>query len=104
MRALEAVRCLYIDDLFKPIRGDRGDIPASAADLRLAFQLINYRYVHRLPTVISSEKYLTEIMDLDEAIGSRIYERARGYILTVNRDAARNRRRAKDGAARGAET
>lgn len=96
MRKIETAECLYIDDLFKPIKGEHGDIPTSAADIRLAFQLFNYRYVNRLPTIISSEKYLTEIMDLDEATGSRIYERAKGYTLTVNRDKARNQRKVND--------
>ncbi len=95
MHKLEAAECLFIDDLFKPIRGENGDLPTSAADLRLAFQLISYRYANRLPTIISSEKYLTEIMDLDEATGSRIYERAKGYTLTVERDRSRDQRRVK---------
>lgn len=92
MHKLEAVDTLYIDDLLKPITGDGGLMPPSAADLRILFQLINYRYVNKLPTIISSERYVSELIDLDEATGTRIYERAKGYTVSVKRDKARNQR------------
>lgn len=71
-------RCavLYIDDFLK---GGTGD-----ADKRLAFELLNSRYNSRRPTLISSELSIDTILDWDEAIGSRIYERAKGYVIHTN--------------------
>lgn len=86
---LETCEVLYIDDLFKPIN----DKPPTDADLRVAFELLNYRYVNGKPTIISSERYLGEIFDLDEATGGRIYEKSRGYTVIIDRDPQRNYRR-----------
>lgn len=88
---LENAEILYIDDLFKPI----ADRPPTDADLRLAFELINYRYAHRKITIISSERFLGEIFELDEATGGRIYERSKGYMISVERDKGRNYRRSE---------
>ena len=91
---LQEIDVLYIDDLFKPV-GDSGGTKSqpSAADMRLAFELLNFRYVNRLPTILSSEWYANEILDMDEAIGSRIIERCGGgYSLSINRDRNRNHR------------
>ncbi len=58
---------LYIDDLFKTNPTD--------ADIRLAYEILNYRYNNRkLITIISSEKFLSEIIKTDCAIGGRINE------------------------------
>ena len=80
---------LYIDDLFKPLPGQTGPTPA---DVRLAYDIINYRYLNKLPIIITCEKYITELMELDEATISRIYERAKGYTVNVKRDPSRNYR------------
>lgn len=71
-------RCavLYIDDFLK---GGMGD-----ADKRLVFELLNSRYNSRRPTLISSELSIDAVLDWDEAIGSRIYERAKGYVIHAN--------------------
>lgn len=68
---------LYIDDFWKGKEVTSGDI-------NLAFELLNSRYnnTDKL-TVISSEKMVEQIMDIDEAIGSRIYERSKGYYLRL---------------------
>ena len=75
--ALEKCRdvdVLYIDDFFK------GTV--SAADIDLAFSIINDRYNSTgKHTIISTEKSVSELLAIDEAIGSRIVERAKGFIL-----------------------
>lgn len=77
---LKTVPVLYIDDLFKTRQGDE----ITKADVNLAFELLNNRYCDRkLATVISSEKTIEEITDIDEAIGSRIYERSKGFYLKL---------------------
>ena len=80
MRSLREVDVLYIDDFFKGTVSD--------ADINLAFELLNNRYnSRRLITIISSEKTVEQILDIDEAVGSRIYERSKGYcIITPNRN------------------
>lgn len=80
---------LYIDDLFKPTGANTAPTPA---DIRLAYDIINYRYVNRMPMIISSEKYMTELLGLDEATASRVYERAKGYTTNIKRDPSRNYR------------
>lgn len=74
IRKLKTVEVLYIDDFLKG-----GD---TDADVRLAFEILNARYNDKkLRTIISSERDITELLDRDEALGGRIYERAKGYIL-----------------------
>lgn len=80
---------LYIDDFFKPTGTNTAP---TSADVRLAYDIINYRYINRLPMIISSEKYSTELMEYDEATISRIYERAKGFTINVGRRANRNYR------------
>lgn len=90
---LERVDVLYIDDLFKPVTGDDGQkLRPTAADIKLAFEIINYRYINRLPTIISCEWQIGELADIDEATGSRIAERSQGYCLSIKRDKAKNHR------------
>ena len=73
MNELFNVRVLYIDDFLK------GRI--SDGDIHVAFELINARYNRRdkAITIISSELDLGAITKLDEALGGRIYERAKNY-------------------------
>jgi len=78
---------LYIDDLFKPVPGQSGP---TAADVRLAYDLINYRYINHLPMIVSSERYINELMDYDEATGSRLAEMCRGHVVNVGRGPGRN--------------
>ena len=77
-------RCalLYIDDLFKCKR----DTEPSDADVRLAFDILDYRYNHELMTIISTEMLLEDIRDLDEAICRRIHEMCGPYIGNIGRD------------------
>ena len=90
---LKNVRVLYIDDFFKPVKDELGrPKPPTAADVRLAYEVFNHRYINRLPTIISSERYLSEIEDIDLAISSRITERSRGYSMTIGRDREKNYR------------
>ena len=76
MHELKGADILYIDDFLK---GGTGD-----ADKRLAFELLNSRYNSRRPTLVSSELSIDTVLDWDEAIGSRIYERAKGYVIHAN--------------------
>jgi DNA replication protein DnaC len=76
---------LYLDDFW------RGEI--RPADVHLAFELINARYISKKPTILSSENTLEAILRGDEAIGSRLFEMAGGYYVDCSR--ARNWRTAR---------
>lgn len=74
IKPFKSVPVLYIDDFLK---GGHTE-----ADLRLAFEILNSRYNDSsLRTIISSEMSLFDILGLDEAVGGRIYERAKGFVL-----------------------
>jgi len=87
---------LYIDDLFKPVRGSDGRVMMpSGADIRRTFEIINYRY--NLPgavTIISSEKTIDELLDVDQALGGRIFQltNAGGYCISLDHDIRKNYR------------
>lgn len=82
IRPLKCVRVLYIDDFFKAGRGGVTD-----ADINLAFELLNARYNDRnLLTLISTELSVEQIMDIDMAVGSRIYERSKNFYMRFTGD------------------
>lgn len=77
---LKAAQVLYIDDFFKTGKGK--DI--TQGDINLAFELLNNRYINRnLTTIISSEWTIEEILNIDEAVGSRMFERSQGYCMKI---------------------
>lgn len=79
---------LYIDDLFKTGKAADNTIQKpTVADINYAFEIINYRYNNpKLLTIISSELTEDELLDIDEAIGGRIFERAKSISIAKNRD------------------
>lgn len=78
---------LYIDDLFKVKAG----VELSGADVQRTYELINDRYLHpERPTIISTERSVADIIGVDEATGSRIYSRCKGYTFELGCDAAKN--------------
>lgn len=89
---LKKAQILYIDDLFKTGRAADGSCNPTGADISLAFEILNYRYNNRLLTIISTEKTPEELVQIDEATGSRIVEMACGRIYSINRDTGRNYR------------
>ena len=88
MRDLKGVKVLYVDDLFK---GGSADGRPSQADVNIAFELLNHRYLDRgLITILSSELTVEDLMRLDEAVGSRVYERSKEHCLSIAKDPAKN--------------
>ena len=79
---------LYIDDLFKTGKDKDNTVQKpTGADINVAFEIINYRYNNpELLTIISSELSEDELLDIDEAIGGRIYERAKSFTIGKSRD------------------
>ena len=66
---------LLIDDLFK------GKV--NETDINIMFEIINHRYINKLPIIVSSEYLVEEMLSFDEAIGSRIYEMSKGFIVEI---------------------
>lgn len=66
---------LLIDDLFK------GKV--NETDINITFEIVNYRYLNNLPMIISTEYTVDKLLDFDEAIGSRIYEITRDYLVEI---------------------
>lgn len=93
-RELETTEVLYIDDLFKHGNDEFGrQKPPSEAEVRRAFEILNYRLnTPELTTIISSERTLAELIDIDEATAGRIAERTKdaGYCINIKKDRARN--------------
>ncbi len=86
---------LYVDDLFKG-QSPTGMNTPTASDLRLAFEIINSRYVQNLPTIISSEWNLQSLLDVDQGAFSRVYQKCKGFTDEVQRDGKKNYRLAAE--------
>lgn len=83
------VDVLYIDDFLKVKFGET----PTAADINLAFEIINHRLLsNNKITIISSEKRLDEIMEYDEATMSRIYKETGAYKINIGKDINKNYR------------
>lgn len=96
IQSYKKVDVLYIDDLFKMGKNQQGEVPRpTTADVNLAFEILNYRYNNKeLVTIISSERRISDLMDIDTAVGGRIAEMttAYGYALDIKDDAKKNYR------------
>ncbi|WP_085829374.1 ATP-binding protein [Clostridium massiliodielmoense] len=66
---------LLIDDLFK------GKVTES--DVNITFEIINYRYLNRLPIIVSTEFIIERMLNFDEGVGSRIYEMCKEFIVQI---------------------
>lgn len=76
---LKNCKVLYIDDFLKTQKGK----DPTPADVKLAFDLLDYRYCKRkMVTIISTERSIDELLEIDPAVGSRIYEMSKGYRLS----------------------
>jgi DNA replication protein DnaC len=84
IRKYKDVPVLYIDDLFK------GKITDS--DKNIIFELVNYRYFKSLPIIISTEHDTEQLIDIDEATGSRIIEMSKKYIVEMGKNKGLNYR------------
>lgn len=69
---------LILDDMYKNMLRN-GKINES--DLNIMFNIINYRYLKKSPTLVSSEYKLKDLIYFDEAIGSRIGEMCKGRVI-----------------------
>lgn len=80
----QTAKVLLIDDLLKGKTTD--------SDKNILFEIINYRYINHLPIIVSSEFDINALLNFDEAIGSRIYEMCKSYIVEVSKNIDNNYR------------
>ncbi len=87
---LKKAEYLYIDDLFKTPYSPNGYVSPTNADVMLAFEILNHRYLAKMPTLISTELSPQELAGVDEAVAGRILELAGSHILHITRDPGKN--------------
>lgn len=85
---LKNIEVLYIDDFFKT---DKSEVPSSA-DVRIAMEILNFRYINNKMTIISTEKNITEIFNIDVAVGGRIAEMSKENIINIKNEKEKNYR------------
>ncbi len=90
--AIANVDVLYIDDLFKTGPGTAERYRPTPTEMSLTFSMIDGRYRSRKTTIVSSEWMMEELLQIDQAIGGRILERARDNLLAFPRDQRKNYR------------
>lgn len=95
---LKNVQVLYIDDFWKTGGAENvGRKSPTPGDINLAFEILNSRYNRpELVTILSGEWTTDELMGIDAAVGSRIYQRTKDYHFDISRDPTRNQRMLKE--------
>lgn len=77
-----SIDVLYIDDFMKH--------DPSKADIAHSFELINLRVVADRITIITSERSLEDITEIDEALGGRIKQRCGEFVMNIARAPGRD--------------
>ena len=80
---IKNVDVLYIDEMLKKY---------NETDLKYLIEIINYRYTNDKKTIITSEKLISELLNIDEATFSRMIEKSRKYITIIPNDRSKNYR------------
>lgn len=75
---------LFLDDFLK------GE--PTVADRKHVYKIINTRYLKSMPMIISTEKSVKEILNWDEAVGSRLIEMCQGNVIEFPRGLENNYR------------
>ena len=83
------ISVLYIDDLLKQKFTQEPSF--TEADIKIAFTILNERYIRNKPTIISSEwDLIRHLRPADEGTFSRVYERCKGHTVSISRDGKNN--------------
>lgn len=83
LHEIKNVEVLFIDELLKKY---------TEADLKYIIEIINYRYTHNLVTLITSERTIDDLLDIDEASFSRLIEKCEAFVINIPKDRAKNQR------------
>ena len=80
LHRMQRCEVLFLDDLFK------GRGKPTEFQFEIAWSALNYRYLNNKPILVSTERSLSDLVDIDEAMGSRIGEVTRNYRSVINGD------------------
>nr|WP_309099209.1 ATP-binding protein [Fredinandcohnia onubensis] len=91
LNRMKKVNVLFIDDLFKPVNvqtkmGPLKKPQASEWELKQMYAVINYRYLNHLPILVSCELTIDELVEVDEALGTRIFQMCEDFIVVLKGD------------------
>lgn len=75
---MQQCEVLFLDDLFKG-RGKPTDF-----QFEIAWSALNYRYLNNKPILVSTERSISDLLDIDEAMGSRIGEVTKNHMAIIN--------------------
>lgn len=92
MDTYKQAEVLFIDDLFKCGNMNRSEVRVTDADLRLAHELLEYRNIRKLVTIVTTELTPDKLKALDGALFGRMVENCGGNILTIPYNEGRNYR------------
>lgn len=86
-------KVLFLDGLFKPVRVNGECSMPSEEEIEIAREILEYRKTNQLMTFITSERYLSEMLEADEKIGLLIFAGTKGrHFYDVKREASRDYR------------
>ncbi len=80
---IKNIEILFIDELLKKY---------NETDLKYIIEIINYRYTNNLKTIITSERSINELLDIDEATFGRLIEKCEKYVIDIPKDRSKNYR------------
>jgi DNA replication protein DnaC len=83
MDRVKNVDVLFLDEVIKKY---------NETDLKYLIEIINYRYANDKKTIITSERLMTEFLDIDEATFGRAVEKCEGFMINIPKDRKKNYR------------
>lgn len=83
MEEVKNTDVLFLDEVLKKYND---------TDLRYLMEIINYRYTTDKKTILTSEKPIAELLDIDEATFSRGIEMADSFVINIPKDQRKNYR------------
>lgn len=82
---------IYIDDIFKRGKTSDGKLARPTdADVKLAFEIIDTANAFGKTLIISGEDLRKSLIDIDEAITGRIFQKAGDFLVQVTADGTKN--------------
>lgn len=83
MEEVKNVDVLFLDEVLKKY---------NETDLKYLIEIINYRSTNGKKTILTSERLMTELIDVDEATFGRAVEKCKGFMINIPKDRAKNYR------------